>query len=76
MADGGHVDAVRAAVRALNTGACPGIEPSGRMISVELCEVFEFGVDEGGRVADTGSYVDPLALFHRLGVVPAAGTGE
>lgn len=58
-----------------HTGEYFGIAATGRAISVEQCEGYEFDADEGGRVTNTWSYGDPLALFHQLGVVPGAGPG-
>ena len=62
-----------------HTGEYLGIAPTGNAISVEQCEVYEFDADadadDGGRVTNTWSYGDPLAMFRQLGVVPGAETG-
>jgi len=59
-----------------HTGEYLGIPATGRAISVEQCEVYEFDADEGGRVTNTWSYGDPLAMFHQLGVVPGADAAD
>jgi predicted ester cyclase len=56
-----------------HTGAYLGVEPTGRKISVEQCEVYEFDADDGGLVATTWSYGDPLVLFQQLGAAPGVG---
>ena len=58
-----------------HTGEYLGIAPTGRSISVEQCEVYEFDADDGGQVVNTWSYGDPLAMFRQLGVVPGAEAG-
>jgi len=50
-----------------------GIAPSGRAISVENCEIYEFDHDEGGLVATTWSYGDPAALFRQIEALTADG---
>ena len=55
-----------------HTGEYLGIAPTGRSISVAQCEVYEFDADEGGRVTNTWSYGDPLAMFRQLGAVPGS----
>ncbi|GMU78305.1 MAG: hypothetical protein AMXMBFR46_11000 [Acidimicrobiia bacterium] len=56
-----------------HTGEYLGIAATGRAISVENCEIYEFDHDEGGLVATTWSYGDPAALFHQIGGVPGGG---
>ena len=58
-----------------HTGEYLGIAPTGRSISVEQCEVYEFDADEDGRVTNTWSYGDPLAMFRQLGVAQGAEAG-
>ncbi len=72
--DGRHVCA-RWRMRGTHTGEYLGIAATGRVISVEQCEVYEFDAERGGRVTNTWSYGDPLALFNQLGVVPGAEAG-
>jgi len=57
-----------------HTGEYFAIAATGREISVEDCEIYEFDHDEGGLVATTWSYGDPAALFHQIGAV--TGDGE
>lgn len=72
---GRHVCA-RWVMSGTHTGEYLGIAPTGRAISVPQCEVYEFDADDGGRVTNTWSYGDPLAMFRQLGVVPGAEAGE
>jgi predicted ester cyclase len=74
--DGRHVCA-RWRMRGTHTGEYLGIAATGRVISVDQCEVYEFDADadRGGRVTNTWSYGDPMALFSQLGVVPGAEGG-
>lgn len=58
-----------------HSGEYLGIAPTGRVISVAQCEVYAFDADDAGRVTNTWSYGDPLALFRQLGVVPGAEAG-
>ncbi|MFN8026903.1 MAG: ester cyclase [Acidimicrobiia bacterium] len=72
---GRHVCA-RWLMEGTHSGEYLGIAPTGRSISVEQCEVYEFDADDGGRVINTWSYGDPLAMFRQLGVVPGAEAGQ
>jgi len=70
--DGRHVCA-RWRMVGTHTGEYFGIAASGRAISVEHCEIYEFDRDEGGLVATTWSYGDPAALFHQIGAHTGGG---
>ena len=67
------VGALPSTLLGTHTGEYLGVAATGRAISVEQCEVYEFDADVGGRVTNTWSYGDPSALFSQLGVVPGAG---
>jgi predicted ester cyclase len=58
----GHVCA-RWTLRGVHTGEYGGIEPTGRQIAVETCEVYTFVGDE---VTECHVYGEPMSLFSQL----------
>lgn len=68
--DGRHVCA-RWRMVGTHTGGYFGIAATGREISVETCEIYEFADD--GLVETTWTYGDPMALFRQISAVPEGG---
>lgn len=58
----GHVCA-RWTLRGLHSGDYGGIEPTGRRIAVETCEVYTFTGDE---ITECHVYGEPMNLFNQL----------
>jgi predicted ester cyclase len=52
----------------VHTGTYLGIEPTGRAIDSETCEIYEF---HDGQVTRSWSYGDPGAMFTQLGQTDA-----
>jgi len=56
-----------------HTGEYFGVPATGRSVSIENCEVYQF---DGDRVVASWVYGDPLDLFRQLGALPETGAAQ
>ena len=57
--------------RGTHTGDLMGIAPTGRQISIPVCEVYEL---RDGKIHAERQYMDMLVMMQQLGVAPAPAT--
>ena len=57
--------------RGTHTGDLMGIAPTGRQVSIPVCEVYEL---RDGKIYAERQYMDMLVMMQQLGVAPAPAT--
>lgn len=67
----GDVAIVEFIGRGTHNGDLMGIAPSGRVVAIPVCEVYEI---RDGKIITERQYMDMMTMMQQLGVVPAPAT--